>query len=280
MLSTPETSATKRVAAPLDHDVDRGADQQLGEDVEDLVEGAPQDRLDEARPVAAAVLPEAYERVRPVVGRVRRWAPAVGRRPAGRPAWGRWGWTRWSRVRRGPDTLDPVSDAPVQPVLVLDFGAQYAQLIARRVREARVYSEVIPSTTPVAEILARRPAAVILSGGPSSVYAEGAPQVDPALFDAGVPAFGICYGHQAMASRSAGPSRNRARRSSARTPLHGAARRPRFPRAPGRADGMDESRRRGLGGAQGFVVTATTDRHSRRGVRGPVAPDGRSAVPP
>jgi GMP synthase (glutamine-hydrolysing) len=92
-----------------------------------------------------------------------------------------------------------VSDAPAQPVLVLDFGAQYAQLIARRVREAHVYSEVIPSTTPVAEVLARRPAAVILSGGPSSVYAEGAPQVDPALFDAGVPAFGICYGHQAMA---------------------------------------------------------------------------------
>ncbi len=87
----------------------------------------------------------------------------------------------------------------MQPVLVLDFGAQYAQLIARRVREARVYSEVIPSTTSVAEILARRPLAVILSGGPSSVYADGAPQVDPALFDAGVPTFGICYGHQAMA---------------------------------------------------------------------------------
>src|SRR5207344_816221 len=88
---------------------------------------------------------------------------------------------------------------PVQPVLVLDFGAQYAQLIARRVREARVYSEVIPSTTPVSEILARRPLAVILSGGPSSVYADGAPQVDPALFEQGVPTFGICYGHQAMA---------------------------------------------------------------------------------
>jgi GMP synthase (glutamine-hydrolysing) len=84
-------------------------------------------------------------------------------------------------------------------VLVVDFGAQYAQLIARRVREAHVYSEIVPSSMPVAEILARNPAAVILSGGPSSVYAEGAPQVDPALFDAGVPALGICYGHQAMA---------------------------------------------------------------------------------
>jgi GMP synthase (glutamine-hydrolysing) len=84
-------------------------------------------------------------------------------------------------------------------VLVVDFGAQYAQLIARRVREARVYSEIVPHTMPVEEMLARRPDAVILSGGPSSVYADGAPGVDPALFTAGVPAFGICYGFQAMA---------------------------------------------------------------------------------
>ena len=85
------------------------------------------------------------------------------------------------------------------PVLVVDFGAQYAQLIARRVREARVYSEIVPHTMPVAEMVARRPVAIILSGGPSSVYAEGAPSVDPALFTAGVPTFGICYGFQAQA---------------------------------------------------------------------------------
>jgi GMP synthase (glutamine-hydrolysing) len=84
-------------------------------------------------------------------------------------------------------------------VLVVDFGAQYAQLIARRVREAGVYSEIVPHTMPVDELLARRPAAVILSGGPSSVYADGAPSVDPALFGAGVPTFGICYGFQAQA---------------------------------------------------------------------------------
>ena len=83
-------------------------------------------------------------------------------------------------------------------VLVVDYGAQYAQLIARRVREAHVYSEIVPSSTPVAEILARRPKAIILSGGPSSVYAEGAPRTDPELFTAGVPVFGICYGFQAM----------------------------------------------------------------------------------
>src|SRR4051794_18419401 len=85
------------------------------------------------------------------------------------------------------------------PVLVVDFGAQYAQLIARRVREANVYSELVPHSASVAEMLARKPAAIILSGGPSSVYEPGAPSVDPALFEAGVPVFGICYGFQAMA---------------------------------------------------------------------------------
>jgi GMP synthase (glutamine-hydrolysing) len=83
-------------------------------------------------------------------------------------------------------------------VLVVDYGAQYAQLIARRVREAHVYSEIVPCSMPVSELLARNPKAIILSGGPSSVYAEGAPQTDPALFTAGVPVFGICYGFQAM----------------------------------------------------------------------------------
>jgi GMP synthase (glutamine-hydrolysing) len=89
-------------------------------------------------------------------------------------------------------------------VLVVDFGAQYAQLIARRVREARVYSEVIPHTASINEIKARDPQAVVLSGGPASVYAEGAPQLDPALFDLGVPVFGICYGFQAMAQALGG----------------------------------------------------------------------------
>jgi GMP synthase (glutamine-hydrolysing) len=84
-------------------------------------------------------------------------------------------------------------------VLVIDFGAQYAQLIARRVREAGVYSEIIPHSTPVAAIAARQPAAIILSGGPASVYVPGAPQVPRELFDLGIPIFGICYGFQAMA---------------------------------------------------------------------------------
>jgi GMP synthase (glutamine-hydrolysing) len=91
-----------------------------------------------------------------------------------------------------------------RPVLVVDFGAQYAQLIARRVREARVYSEIVPHTWSVEQMLAKNPAAIILSGGPASVYAQGAPFVDPALFDAGVPVLGICYGFQAMAKALGG----------------------------------------------------------------------------
>src|SRR5699024_5683684 len=99
----------------------------------------------------------------------------------------------------------PVTDALQQrPVLVVDFGAQYAQLIARRVREASVYSEIIPHDLSVEEVLARNPAALILSGGPSSVYAKESPGVDPALLTAGVPVLGICYGFQAMATALGG----------------------------------------------------------------------------
>jgi GMP synthase (glutamine-hydrolysing) len=89
-------------------------------------------------------------------------------------------------------------------VLVVDFGAQYAQLIARRVREAHVYSEIVPSSITAEEIAARRPKAVILSGGPSSVYAPGAPQVPAGVFTTGVPTLGICYGHQAMTAALGG----------------------------------------------------------------------------
>ncbi|HEX2808172.1 MAG TPA: glutamine-hydrolyzing GMP synthase [Kineosporiaceae bacterium] len=98
-----------------------------------------------------------------------------------------------------PAEPERLAEQQHRPVLVVDFGAQYAQLIARRVREARVYSEIVPHTMSAAAMLERDPAAVILSGGPASVYAEGAPQVDPGLFAAGVPVLGICYGFQAMA---------------------------------------------------------------------------------
>lgn len=85
------------------------------------------------------------------------------------------------------------------PVLVVDFGAQYAQLIARRVREAGVYSELVPHSMPVDEILAKDPKAIILSGGPASVFEPGAPTIDTKVFESGVPVLGICYGFQVMA---------------------------------------------------------------------------------
>jgi GMP synthase (glutamine-hydrolysing) len=94
--------------------------------------------------------------------------------------------------------------AEARTVLVVDLGAQYAQLIARRVREAHVYSEIVPHDADAASLAARRPAGVILSGGPASVYEPGGPQVDPALFDLGVPVLGICYGHQLMAQHLGG----------------------------------------------------------------------------
>ncbi|HXK13342.1 MAG TPA: glutamine-hydrolyzing GMP synthase, partial [Gaiellaceae bacterium] len=91
-----------------------------------------------------------------------------------------------------------------RPVLVLDCGGQYAQLIARRIREARVYSELVPHSLTAAEARARRPRALVLSGGPASVYAPGAPRVDPGLFELGVPTLGICYGMQLMAQELGG----------------------------------------------------------------------------
>src|SRR5215218_4215280 len=104
-------------------------------------------------------------------------------------------------------------------VLVVDFGAQYAQLIARRVREAKVYSEIVPHTLPVAEMLARKPKAIVLSGGPSSVYEQGAPALDGALFEGGVPVFGMCYGFQIMAQSLGGTVSPTGAREYGRTPV-------------------------------------------------------------
>ena len=106
-------------------------------------------------------------------------------------------------------TTDPQAAAPEQstdqrPVLVVDFGAQYAQLIARRVREASVYSEIVPHTISAEEVAGKNPVGIILSGGPSSVYAEAAPSLDTGILELGVPTLGICYGFQVMATQLGG----------------------------------------------------------------------------
>src|SRR5437016_5255628 len=93
---------------------------------------------------------------------------------------------------------------PFDTVLVVDFGAQYAQLIARRVREAHVYSEIVPRDMPVAKMLARKPKGIIFSGGPKSVHVEGAPTIDGAVYGGGVPILGICYGAQLVAQQLGG----------------------------------------------------------------------------
>ena len=139
-----------------------------------------------------------------------------------------------------------------RPVLVVDLGGQYSQLIARRVRECRVYSELVPhAIAGRGGAPARRPRAIVLSGGPASVYADGAPAVDPALFGLGVPTLGICYGMQLMALdlggrvERTGVVRVRANRA----PRRAAARSSRG--LPAGADGLDEPPRLGHRAAGG-----------------------------
>lgn len=108
----------------------------------------------------------------------------------------------------------------VDTILVVDFGAQYAQLIARRVREARVYSEIVPHTITREEVLAKKPKGIILSGGPASVHVDGAPLLDPDIYDAEIPIFGICYGAQLMAMQLGGTVANTGKGEYGRTTLH------------------------------------------------------------
>jgi GMP synthase (glutamine-hydrolysing) len=113
-----------------------------------------------------------------------------------------------------------VASVPGRPVLVVDLGAQYAQLIARRIRECHVYSEIVAHDMPASELASRRPAGIVLSGGPASVYEAGAPALDPGVFELGVPVFGICYGHQLMAQTLGGEVEATGRREYGRTLLH------------------------------------------------------------
>jgi GMP synthase (glutamine-hydrolysing) len=106
-----------------------------------------------------------------------------------------------------------------QLVIVLDFGAQYSQLIARRIRECKVYCEILPHDTPTEELLRRKPVGMVFSGGPSSVYEENAPSCDPKLYEAGIPILGICYGMQLMAHQLGGVVAAGARREFGKTEL-------------------------------------------------------------
>jgi GMP synthase (glutamine-hydrolysing) len=118
---------------------------------------------------------------------------------------------------------------PDGPVLVVDFGAQYAQLIARRVRELEVFSEIVPSRVTAADVVSRRPSALILSGGPASVYVEGAPVLDLEIYALGVPILGICYGAQLLALQLGGDVDRGARGEYGRTTLHRVGRSALFP---------------------------------------------------
>lgn len=146
-----------------------------------------------------------------------------------------------------------------RPVLVVDFGAQYAQLIARRVREANRFSEIVPSTMSAAEMLAKEPLAIVLSGGPASVYTPDAPQLDAAIFDAEVPVFGICYGFQVMAKALGGVVSHTGTREYGRTDLQRVGDSVLFGATPAEqvvwmshGDTVTEA-------PAGFTVTATTD---------------------
>src|SRR5690606_37349911 len=112
-----------------------------------------------------------------------------------------------------------VSDTAQRPVLVVDFGAQYAQLIARRVREAGVYSEIVPHDISADQIRAKNPVGIVLSGGPSSVYTDGAPTLDPGILNLGIPVLGICYGFQTMAKQLGGEVTKTGRREYGATPI-------------------------------------------------------------
>ncbi|GJM71575.1 hypothetical protein HMSSN036_37910 [Paenibacillus macerans] len=101
---------------------------------------------------------------------------------------------------------------PNEMIVVLDFGGQYNQLIARRIRDLGVYSELLPFNTPVERLRELAPKGIVFSGGPSSVYAENAPHIDPAVYDVGVPILGICYGMQLMAHQLGGKVERAAKR--------------------------------------------------------------------
>jgi GMP synthase (glutamine-hydrolysing) len=151
----------------------------------------------------------------------------------------------------------PTDDPREGPVLVVDFGAQYAQLIARRVREAHVYSEIVPHTASAADLAARRPAGIILSGGPKSVNEDPAPSIDPAVYDLGIPVLGICYGAQLVAQQLGGEVARTGRGEYGRTPLSVTAASPLFSDWPETAQVWMSHGDAITAVPEGFVATAS-----------------------
>jgi GMP synthase (glutamine-hydrolysing) len=151
--------------------------------------------------------------------------------------------------------MEPTFDS----VLVIDYGAQYAQLIARRVRECKVFSEILPHDSTVEDIRARRPKGLILSGGPQSVYAEGAPAVNPAFFELGIPVLGICYGQQALVQAMGGEVARTGTREYGKTALRVAAGGTMFRGQPEEQVVWMSHGDVVRAAPEGFRVTATTD---------------------
>ena len=184
-------------------------------------------------------------------------------------------------IRERPHRLDPGIANPGGPVLVVDFGAQYAQLIARRVRELEVFSEIVPSRITPDEIRRRRPSALILSGGPASVYVDGAPLLDPEIYELGIPTLGICYGAQLIALQLGGVVDRGARGEYGRTALHRDARVAAAPRRCARDPRrLDEPRCRDQGGAGRVRGHGVDRRRAGRDPRERRARHLRRAVPP
>ena len=170
---------------------------------------------------------------------------------------------RWQEARRCRRSGDFMNEArPQQFVAVLDFGAQYGQLIARRVRDLHVYSEIVPCDISADELSAMKPSALILSGGPASVYAEDAPHIDPNVLALGVPVFGFCYGHQIIAATLGGEvgHTEKGEYGPARLSLNEAGSRSKiFDRTPDKQTVWMSHRDAVSSVPEGFIVTASTD---------------------
>jgi GMP synthase (glutamine-hydrolysing) len=144
-------------------------------------------------------------------------------------------------------------------IIILDFGSQYTQVIARRIRECQVYSEILPYNTPASKILALRPKGLILSGGPASVYAKKAPQPDKQIFNLGIPTLGICYGMQLLAHHLAGKVQKSERREYGRGVLDIKTECPLLKGLPKRLDIWNSHGDKVTQLPKGFKTVATTD---------------------